>query len=135
MIWAADLAICHLETPVAAPGGPFRGYPRFAAQPQIVDALAGAGYDVCSTASNHSLDDGFDGLTRTLDVLEAAGVAPTGTHRSERESLEPTILDAGGLRIVPADPVTFGLVAGVLDRRGAITDGLAVVPDRGRAAH
>ncbi|MGQ4818999.1 CapA family protein, partial [Enterococcus faecium] len=31
MIRAADLAISHLETPVAAPGGPFRGYPRFVA--------------------------------------------------------------------------------------------------------
>ena len=38
--------------------GPYRGYPSFAVQPEIVDALAGAGYDLCSTASNHSLDDG-----------------------------------------------------------------------------
>ncbi|MDK3258421.1 CapA family protein [Blastococcus capsensis] len=110
MIRAADLAICHLETPVAAPGGPFRGYPRFVAQPQIVAALAGAGYDLCSTASNHSLDDGFDGLTRTLDVLEAAGVAHTGTHRSEQESLEPTIVDAGGVRV--------GHVAGTFSLNG-----------------
>ena len=55
---AADLAICHLETPVAPPGGPYRGYPSFAVQPQIVDALAGAGYDLCSTASNHSVATG-----------------------------------------------------------------------------
>jgi len=48
MIGAADLAICHLETPVAPPGGPYRGYPSFAVQPEIVDALAGAGYDLCS---------------------------------------------------------------------------------------
>ncbi|MBW0118805.1 CapA family protein, partial [Pseudonocardia abyssalis] len=75
LLQGADLAICHLETPVAGPGGPFRGYPSFAVQPQIVDALAGAGYDLCSTASNHSLDDGFDGLVRTLDALDAAGVA------------------------------------------------------------
>ena len=58
------------------PGGPYRGYPSFAVQPEIVDALAGAGYDLCSTASNHSLDDGADGLVRTLDTLDAAGIAP-----------------------------------------------------------
>jgi poly-gamma-glutamate synthesis protein (capsule biosynthesis protein) len=99
MIGAADLAICHMETPVAPPGGPYRGYPSFAVQPEIVDALAGAGYDLCSTASNHSLDDGFDGLVRTLDVLDDAGVAHTGTYRSEAESLEPRIVDVGGVRV------------------------------------
>ena len=85
LIEAADLAVCHLETPVAPPGGPYRGYPSFAVQPEIVDALAGAGYDLCSTASNHSLDDGADGLVRTLDVLDAAGIAHTGTYRAEAD--------------------------------------------------
>ncbi|MGY1838565.1 MULTISPECIES: CapA family protein [unclassified Modestobacter] len=94
---AADLAICHLETPVAPPGGPYSGYPSFAVQPEIVDALADAGYDVCSTASNHSLDAGFAGLVRTLDTLDAAGIAHTGTHRTAGEP--PTVVDAGGVRV------------------------------------
>ncbi len=96
---AADLAICHFETPVAPAGGPFRGYPSFAVQPEIVDALAGAGYDLCSTASNHSLDDGTEGLVRTLDELQAAGIAATGTYRSAAESREPRIVDVGGVRV------------------------------------
>jgi poly-gamma-glutamate synthesis protein (capsule biosynthesis protein) len=108
VLQAADLAVCHLETPVAPPGGPYRGYPSFAVQPEIVDALAGAGYDVCSTASNHSLDDGFDGLVRTIDALEAAGVAHTGTHRSADDAQRPRIVDAGGVRVGHV-AVTFGL--------------------------
>ena len=96
---AADLAICHLETPVAEPGGPYRGYPSFAVQPEIVDALAGTGYDVCSTASNHSLDDGFAGVVRTRDALEAAGIAVTGTYRTAAEATEPTVVDAAGVRV------------------------------------
>lgn len=104
----ADLAVCHLETPVAEPGGPYRGYPSFAVQPEIVDALAGAGYDVCSTASNHSLDDGFAGLVRTLDALDAAGIAHTGTHRSAADAARPTIVDAGGVRVGHV-AVTFSL--------------------------
>jgi poly-gamma-glutamate capsule biosynthesis protein CapA/YwtB (metallophosphatase superfamily) len=95
----ADVAICHLETPVAPPGGPYRGYPSFVVQPEIVDALAEAGYDVCSTASNHSLDDGFEGLVRTRDTLEAAGIAATGTYRSEAETTEPTIVEVDGVRV------------------------------------
>jgi poly-gamma-glutamate capsule biosynthesis protein CapA/YwtB (metallophosphatase superfamily) len=108
LIGAADLAICHLETPVAPPGGPYRGYPSFAVQPEIVDALAGAGYDLCSTASNHSLDDGAEGLVRTLDVLDAAGIASTGTYRSEQESVRPRIVEAGGVRVGHV-AATFGL--------------------------
>jgi poly-gamma-glutamate capsule biosynthesis protein CapA/YwtB (metallophosphatase superfamily) len=108
LIRAADLAICHLETPVAPPGGPYRGYPSFAVQPEIVDALAGAGYDLCSTASNHSLDDGADGLARTLDVLDAAGIAHSGTYRTSAESGGPTIVDAGGVRVGHV-AATYGL--------------------------
>ena len=110
MIEAADLAICHLETPVAPAGGPYRGYPSFAVQPEIVDALAGAGYDECSTASNHSLDDGFDGLVRTLDDLDAAGIGHAGTYRTQAESTEPQILDVGGIRV--------GHVAGTFSTNG-----------------
>jgi poly-gamma-glutamate capsule biosynthesis protein CapA/YwtB (metallophosphatase superfamily) len=98
-IEAADLAVCHMETPVAAPGGPYRGYPSFVVQPEVVDALAGAGYDLCSTASNHSLDDGFDGLVRTLDTLQAAGIATTGTHRTAAEAQQPTIVEAAGVKV------------------------------------
>jgi poly-gamma-glutamate synthesis protein (capsule biosynthesis protein) len=108
LVGAADLAICHLETPVAPAGGPYRGYPSFAVQPEIVGALAGAGYDLCSTASNHSLDDGFDGLVRTLDALEAGGIDATGTHRSEEASREPTIVDLDGVRVGHV-AATFGL--------------------------
>jgi poly-gamma-glutamate capsule biosynthesis protein CapA/YwtB (metallophosphatase superfamily) len=99
IVSAADLAICHLETPVASAGGPYSGYPSFAVQPEIVDALAGAGYDLCSTASNHALDDGFEGLVRTLDTLDAAGIAHTGTYRSEAESQRPRIVDVGGIGV------------------------------------
>jgi poly-gamma-glutamate synthesis protein (capsule biosynthesis protein) len=99
LVEAADLAICHLETPVAPPGGPYRGYPSFAVQPEIVDALAGAGYDLCSTASNHSLDDGAAGVARTLDALDAAGIAHSGTYRAEADAAVPTIVDARGVRV------------------------------------
>lgn len=99
VLQAADLAICHLETPLAPVGGPYRGYPDFAVQPEIVDALAGAGYDVCSTASNHSLDDGLPGVVRTLDDLDAAGIAHAGTYRTAAEEQTPTVVDVGGVRV------------------------------------
>ena len=69
----SDLALCNLETPVAAPGGPFGGYPMFNVPPQIIPALKKVGYDGCTTASNHSMDAGVAGVKRTLEALDAAG--------------------------------------------------------------
>jgi poly-gamma-glutamate synthesis protein (capsule biosynthesis protein) len=111
LIHDADLAICHFETPVAPRGGPYRGYPSFAVQPEIVDALAGVGFDLCSTASNHSLDDGADGLARTLDALDAAGIAHSGTYRTEADSEQPTIVDVHGIEVGHV-AATYGLNGG-----------------------
>jgi poly-gamma-glutamate synthesis protein (capsule biosynthesis protein) len=91
-ISAADLAICHLETPVGEPGGPFSDYPVFKVPPQIIPALAWAGYDACTTASNHTLDAGADGVDRTLATLDAAGIAHAGSARTSREDDRTTIL-------------------------------------------
>lgn len=96
---AADLALCHLEVPLAGPGGPFAGYPSFNAPPQVATALARAGYDSCSTASNHTLDQGRGGVRSTLDALDAAGVAHTGSARSAAEAARPLIHDLGVARV------------------------------------
>ena len=130
LVGAADLAICHLETPVAPAGGPYRGYPSFAVQPEIVAALAGAGYDLCSTASNHSLDDGTEGLVRTLDALDAAGVEHTGTYRSRADSIEPRIVEAAGVRVGHV-AATFGLNGVPLPPGREWSVDVAPVPDVG----
>ncbi|HEY3521608.1 MAG TPA: CapA family protein, partial [Rhodanobacteraceae bacterium] len=88
---AADLAICELETPLAPPQGPFAGYPDFDAPPQVLEALKDDGYDTCTTASNHSLDQGFDGIVRTLDELDKASLKHAGSARNQQESQTPLI--------------------------------------------
>jgi poly-gamma-glutamate capsule biosynthesis protein CapA/YwtB (metallophosphatase superfamily) len=91
VVASADLAICHQEVPLARPGGPYRNYPLFAAPPRVVRAISATGYDVCTTASNHSVDQGFAGLKRTLDDLDRAKIAHAGTARTKTESQRPTI--------------------------------------------
>jgi len=98
-IQGADLAICHMETPYGPANGPFKGYPVFAVPPAIAQTIHDIGYDTCSTASNHSLDDGQAGIDRTLNALDAAGVKHTGTARSPREAATPDILDVKGVRV------------------------------------
>ncbi|MFD3760398.1 CapA family protein [Streptomyces sp. NPDC058622] len=99
LVSAADLAICHHEIPYGRPGGPYTGYPLFKAPHQLADALKDAGYDSCSTASNHTLDDGYEGLARTLDHLDRAGVPHVGSARSAEEAAAPAVLSAGGAKV------------------------------------
>ncbi|WP_217240056.1 CapA family protein [Streptomyces sp. AC555_RSS877] len=94
----ADLALCHMET-VYGENGDYTGYPTFKSPPEVAQALADTGYDGCSTASNHSLDDGADGIRRTLDALDAAGVRHAGSARAEAEAGTVTMLRAGPAKV------------------------------------
>src|SRR5918996_143018 len=99
VVSAADLAICHMETPVAPPGGPFSSYPSFSVPREIAPALAATGYDACTTASNHTYDRGADGVDRTLDALDSAGIQHAGSARTPDEATAVTLLDAGVARV------------------------------------
>lgn len=94
----ADLAICHMET-VYGENGDYTGYPSFKSPPQIADALKATGYDACSTASNHTLDDGAAGVSRTLGALDKAGVKHAGSGRTEAEGKSPAWMRAGGAKV------------------------------------
>lgn len=93
VISSADLALCHLETPLAEQGKDYEGFPTFNAPPQIADAIKKLGFDMCGTASNHSLDQGFSGLKRTIETLDAAGIPHTGTAISQEDADKPLIID------------------------------------------
>ncbi|MFD7653697.1 CapA family protein [Actinosynnema sp. NPDC059797] len=95
----ADVSICHLETPLSAPGAPTYGYPAFSAPPEVATALKDIGYDSCSTASNHTLDRGAPAIRTTLDALDAAGLEHTGSFRSPEEAATPLLLDVGGVKV------------------------------------
>ena len=88
IVSGADVAICHMETPVAPKGTKPSGYPIFGAPASLVKDLGKAGWDGCSTASNHSVDRGFPGIEATADAFQAAGLGHAGTARSEDESTQ-----------------------------------------------
>lgn len=98
-ISSADLAVCHMEQPLAKPTGPFTGWPYFSAPPELADAAAAVGFDTCSTASNHSLDTGEAGIARTLAALDRVHVRHAGTARTEAEAETPNIIDVRGVKV------------------------------------
>lgn len=87
-VQAGDVALCHLEVPVAPKGTSPSGYPMFGAPASIVADLGEAGWDGCSTASNHSVDRGFAGIEATLGEFEARDMGHAGTARSESEAAQ-----------------------------------------------
>lgn len=95
---AADLAVCHLETPIAPEGEKYTTAPMYGVPAEVVDAIAAAGYDRCSTASNHTIDRGVAGIDRTVSLLEAAGLEQSGMARTPAE-IEPSVFDVRGIAV------------------------------------
>lgn len=108
LLSASDLAICHQETPLSADDSTLSGYPVFNSPHEIADAVADAGYDGCSTASNHSYDHGAAGVTRTLAAFDTAKVEHTGTARSAAEAARPEFNTVRGTKVALLD-YTYGL--------------------------
>ncbi len=107
LIERADLALCHLETPLSADGR-VSGYPTFNAPAELAEAVAATGYDGCSTASNHAVDRGLGGVGATLDALDAAGLRHAGTARSPEEDAQAAWFDPRGVRVAHLS-ATYGL--------------------------
>ena len=62
-IKGADLAICHIETPMT-PRPPV-GYPVFNTPIQLARAIKQTGWKICDTASNHSVYQWQNGIDQT----------------------------------------------------------------------
>ena len=96
-IRGADLALCHVETPMT-PAAP-AGYPVFNTPPALAAAIAQTGWRACSTAATHSLDQGQTGVDGTIRALDRAGVAHTGTFSSAAGQRTPLIITVKGVRV------------------------------------
>ncbi len=96
---SADFAIGNLETRLAGGQAGYSGYPLFNSPDQLASVLRSAGFDLLATANNHAMDMGWEGLVRTLDQLDVAGVRHVGTYRSEAERAMPLVVDIQGIDV------------------------------------
>ena len=97
IIAKADVALCHIETPMS--DRPPAGYPVFNTPSALARAVKWAGWDVCDTASNHSLDQGQAGIDSTGVALRRAGVLHTGSFRSAAAQRRITMLTVRGVKV------------------------------------
>lgn len=86
IISAADLAIANFETTTAGSGRPYSGYPIFNSPDEVIDAIKYAGFDVLTTANNHSLDSGSEGLKRTVAAIQSKDIDTVGTYDKKPDS-------------------------------------------------
>jgi len=116
---AADMAYTNLDGAMLE-GSPLSGYPLFNFNPRLAHALRHAGITVVSTANNHILDRGPEGLDATLRVLDESGILHHGAVSGAAAS-EPR---------PPYLPLTFAR-DGVSVRVGflAATWGMNGIPD------
>lgn len=86
-IEGADIALGNFETVTAGDELGFSGFPRFNSPVDTLIALKNTGFDILSTANNHSLDRGKDGIINTINVMNNTGLRNIGTFKDNNRSL------------------------------------------------
>ncbi len=95
-IESADLAIGNFETVTAGEEYKYQGYPTFNSPSSTITALKNAGFDMLSTANNHSIDKGKKGIINTIDNIAEHGLINVGTYKEPTE--EVLVQDINGIK-------------------------------------
>lgn len=96
-IEGVNIATGNFETVTAGNDLGFSGFPRFNSPKQTLLALKDSGFDIISTANNHSLDQGQKGIINTIDAIEFYGLKNIGTYKDQNRQL--LIEDVNGIKV------------------------------------
>lgn len=108
----ADLTVMNFEGTLC--GQPYGGEDASAPQ-QMAEALRNAGVDLLQAANSCSINNGLQGLSKTLSSIQAAGMEPLGAYADAREFQK-----SGGYTIVNVQGIRIAFVAFTkgMDNRG-----------------
>lgn len=95
----ADIVMGNLETTISNEEVGYGGYPMFRCPEQLLQSLKYAGFNVITTANNHSFDGREFGVTNTLDKLDEYGLMHTGTARSQEERDQVLIIEENDIKV------------------------------------
>ncbi|MEK7635680.1 MAG: CapA family protein [Patescibacteria group bacterium] len=96
---SADLAFGNLEGPISKNGEKQGSIYSFRFEPQAIDGLKFAGFDVLSLANNHILDYGRKALEDTVLILKENSIIPIGAGENYLEANSPIIKEISGVKI------------------------------------
>jgi poly-gamma-glutamate synthesis protein (capsule biosynthesis protein) len=94
-IQAASLSFANLESPFYNQGPRVTAGLKFKAEPDTVQGLLDAGFDILSTANNHTFDQGRAGVLFTLDWLKTHNIVSLGTGTDCHAG---RIIERGGIK-------------------------------------
>lgn len=95
----SDLVIGNLETVFAGEDRGISDYPNFNTPDAFGNALKDAGFNLLTTANNHCMDKGTDGLNRTIEVLDGLGIDHFGTYLSQEQRDNILVKEVNGIKI------------------------------------
>ena len=96
---AYDLLFANLEGPISERGRDQENGYSFRMDPQAMDGLIFAGFDVVSVANNHIGDWGAEAASDTFRRLAGVGIEYAGGGMDWDEAMDPRIISLGGLRV------------------------------------
>ena len=98
-ITESDVAVINQETPLTNESSRYSDYPRFGTPAGVGEAIADAGFDVVTCATNHALDQGVDGADFTKKFFDARDIMCIGIQSGDEEEYRPyEILVRRGVR-------------------------------------
>ena len=119
---AADITIGNLETTLSGAKRGYSGYPTFNTPEILAKNLKDAGFNVVTTANNHCMDKGYSGIESTIDFLDKADLAHTGTFKSKKDQETILLKNVKGVNIAFLS-FTYG------------TNGIAIPKDKSYAVN
>ena len=100
ILCAADIALGNLEAPLTNSLDEYTDKRfRFKVNPEAVEALANAGFDLLTLANNHMGDYGHQGVLDTIAILNDAGLKSAGAGSNLQHAREAAIFDIDGTRV------------------------------------
>lgn len=105
----ADLAVAMLENSLLGNPVPCTGCTTFVGDDQAAKGIAQAGFDIISTAGNHSGDGGQLAYPNTIELFHNLDILTTGTGKTDEENIKPAIKKINGKRIgiIGADDIGY----------------------------
>jgi len=95
----SDFLFGNFETVTAGRSKGYSGYPFFNTPDAFIPALKNAGFDLLTTSNNHSLDQGENGLLRTIELTRKNRLSYIGTFASKRDRDSIRIFNVKGIKI------------------------------------
>lgn len=97
----ADIAMVNQETILGGTEHGLEDFPYFNSPQELGDAEVKAGVDVAISATNHSLDHGYEGICWTLDYWRSKHpeVLVPGIADTEEVARTPNIIERNGIKV------------------------------------